>query len=250
MKRASLFLVLVVAGTALAQPPVRKKDAPTISLPANVQAQPGTFVIVEAQNFMGDDIAWMVLDQGLSMIPTSLLARRDVAVVMGMTPGNYRLIAIAATVGPDGRASLSPIAVCVVTIGNIPPGPGPGPIPPGPTPGPTDPFAAPLSAAFAVDATANKAGAVRQLAAVYRTLASTAVPDPSLATMADLWRVETQAGTAAVPKGQLTTVRTALAGELSAQLGVNGSQPLDAATRSKVAAQFNRMASLLEGLQR
>lgn len=116
MKRVFLLLLLVLAMPAWGQ---------TVTLPAEVKAEPGTFAVVVAQTDCAT-LQWVNLDPGLSLIPPALLKDSRSAVVMAGRAGRYRLLAYGAK---DNAAS--PPAVVVVVVGEAPPTP---PVPPDPTP--------------------------------------------------------------------------------------------------------------------
>src|SRR5882724_3077458 len=63
---------------------------PVITLPAEVKGDPATFIIVTPTSSTGDDIAWFPMDPGISLLPTDLLVRHDIAVVMANKAGKYR----------------------------------------------------------------------------------------------------------------------------------------------------------------
>ena len=117
-------IALLVASTAFGQP--------ALKLPAEVRGAPGEFVRVPAET-TGKAVSWYVVDAGLNLFPIELQKSTLTAVVTTVRPGRYRLLAYTA----KGDAPSLP-AVCVVIIGDAPPGPGPepGPQPPDPQPGP------------------------------------------------------------------------------------------------------------------
>ena len=118
-------LWLALAASALGQ---------SVKLPAEVQADQGTFAVVTAETECAS-LQWLALDPGLSMIPPALLKDSRSAVVMAGRAGRYRLLAY----GARGDVPSAP-AVCVVVVGEAPEPPDPpGPTPPDPpTPGPVD----------------------------------------------------------------------------------------------------------------
>lgn len=123
----SLLLVLCLALPAAAQ---------GVKLPATVTGEVGDFVVVKAET-TDTVVKWYVIDKGLKLFPQELQNDTKKAVVIALTPGRYRLLAVSAK---DGIPS--DYAECEVNIGGVQPptpGPAPTPIPPQPVPVPTPP---------------------------------------------------------------------------------------------------------------
>lgn len=109
-------------------------DEPTVKLPALVTGEPGDFISVKSES-NGKAIRWFTADSALKLFPTDLLRDTKTAVVIGKTPGEYRLYAYTALADVPSE----PASVRVVINGPapppVPPTP-PGPVPPTPGPAP------------------------------------------------------------------------------------------------------------------
>ncbi len=236
------------------------KDAPTLTLPATLTVPPGVWIIVKPTAWSGEAIQWVCPDVGMSQLPSDLLVKPDVFVAMAPA-GTYRVMAVAAG-SVDGKAQLSPFAVCVVTIGTpVPPGPTPpGPTPP--TPVPNDPFFTLLNASYAQDTDPNKAANAKLLAAFFRQGGSLDGSDPNLitignksfATINDFFSrwdavVVSKLGPGPSKGGTvLTGVRKAIAAELNSVLPMVPTATLDDATRALISKHYMRMAVDLDAL--
>jgi hypothetical protein len=105
--------------------------AQEVRLPTQVTGDVGDFVVVTADT-EDSVVKWFVVDKGLKLFPQELQNDTKKAVVIALTPGRYRLLAVSAK---DGTPS--DFAECAVVIGGVvpvPPGPSPPPVPPDPTP--------------------------------------------------------------------------------------------------------------------
>jgi len=144
------LLWLSVAPALLAAAP------PDLTLPREVSAEPGSFVVVPATT-SGKTVSWKSIDPGLNLFPSALLKDTKTAVVIASKPGRYRLLAVTAA-GDE----VSEIAETVVVVGNPPPVPDPKP-----DDGKTDPIPEPKPVEPAklvvvvVDETADRATALR-----------------------------------------------------------------------------------------
>lgn len=120
----ALALVLCLAATAAAQ---------GVKLPATVSGEIGDFVVIKAET--GDAaVKWYVVDKGLKLFPQELQNDTKKAVVIALSPGRYRILAVSATDGVP-----SDFAECEVVIGGVAPTPVPPPNPPQPGPVPPAP---------------------------------------------------------------------------------------------------------------
>ena len=127
--------------------------------------------------------------------------------------------------------------------------PIPWPVPPGPTPTPVppaDPFLLTLQATYGSDVSPTKAQDKTALAAVYRRGVDLA-KKPEIATAGALLTAMRQDANAAI-EDRLMSMRGVIATELDKHLPRVPAAPLDQATRDTIAAQFDRMAKLLEGI--
>lgn len=125
---ASLRLTACLLGLALAAPVLGQ-----VTLPPQVTGDVGDFVVVTADT-PDPVVKWFVIDKGLKLFPQELQNDTKKAVVIALTPGRYRLLAVSA------KDSIpSDYAECVISIGGVIPVPPPGPDPPPPVPPPPDP---------------------------------------------------------------------------------------------------------------
>ena len=220
---------------------------PAVSLPPTVAGEPGDFVVVKAET-TSPVVQWFSIDKELRLFPIEMLRDTKAAVVIGRTPGRFRLLAWVA----EGNIP-SPAAVCVVVIGEPGPGPGPPPlplpVPPEPPipPEPSDPFRNVLQAAFSADTTPDKGNSKGLLAVLFRQAATTA-KDPAVVTVGDLFTTIKKASqslvTDAVPK-----TRAVLNAEIARTLPAQANLPLDADLRRRASDLFARLAVALEGLR-
>ena len=121
-----------------------------------------------------------------------------------------------------------------------------------PTPTPDDITATPLykaaAAAYGADVSATKTADKTALAGVYRSLARTAVPDPTVATVGDLARVAQQARAAAVGD-RLAPVREIFGGDFEPVVGTDPAAPLTPAIKAEVKTRFERYAGILGAIK-
>lgn len=114
----------------------------TVKMPATLETPVGRLAAVAIEHD-GDDVTWIVppaLDVFREYDPD---AKRIRLRLIGYVEGKYTLSAVTAKT-VDGKAKLSPVAVCDITVGKpkpIPPTPDPQPDPdPKPTPTPQKVF--------------------------------------------------------------------------------------------------------------
>lgn len=98
-----LLTVLVLAGVALAAPPV-------VTVPAEVKGDVGSFVAVKADVKDGKSVKFVVLDAGLNVFPAGLLADPTATVVTAGKPGKFRILCYSGNA--DGPSE--PVTVTVV----------------------------------------------------------------------------------------------------------------------------------------
>lgn len=106
-------------------------DLPTLTLPAEIKGEPGTFIAVRAES----SAAWVNFkaDTGLAVFPSNLLSDRKATVLTAAKAGRYRLFAY------TGSGAGGVDAETVIVVGNappVPPGPVPDPVPPDVDPNP------------------------------------------------------------------------------------------------------------------
>jgi hypothetical protein len=94
---------------------------PEIKLPLEVHAQSGTFIIVQADT-PAKTVKWVILDSGMTQIPSSLLRDSKSAVLMA-PKGRYRLLAYCAVADEASE----PAIVTIIVDGSQPPPTQPDP---------------------------------------------------------------------------------------------------------------------------
>jgi hypothetical protein len=111
----------------------------TLSLPRTMSVATPGLVTITPTAVDGDSVAWVAIDDGLQLIPPTLLKDDKIAVGMCLAPGSFRVRAAAAKV-VNGKAVLSPFSECTVVVGTpappVPPVPPTPPVPPVPPPSP------------------------------------------------------------------------------------------------------------------
>ncbi len=137
--------------------------------------------------------------------------------------------------------SMDPKAVIRQTLTTLIPPPVP---PPGPGPGPVDPVVQAMSDALKADG--QPVGIAAALARIYRTVATSGVPNTSLVTYADLFRTVAAVQDAAVDKTKIPSLRKVIGQQLVTALGTNQTAPID---RDLAAKTFNAIAAQLEGVK-
>lgn len=222
-----------------------------LKLPAEVQAQPGTFVSLIAET-KGEIVKFQAIDPGVSLFPAELLANKKSTVAVAMAAGRYRVLAWTAL---DGKPT---DAVQVTLIVGSPPGPvppsPPAPPPPAPPPsppappGPVDDLAQILQALYGALNEDNKAAHVKALAKVYDE-AAIASADNRYQTVGQLFGAIRQQSLQALPNTALVSMRERLGLVLSQALGTDPAAPLTPATRAKAFETFGRISEILGALR-
>lgn len=215
----------------LAQPP--------LTLPAEVKAKPGEFVVIRATT-EGKIVRWVFLDSGISLLPGELLKDNSTAVAFGLRPGAYRLLAYSAK-GDDPTLP----AVCKVIIESDTP-----PSPPEPVP-PTDPLASKLQAAYTADKAdpVSKGVALRSLIGLYQAMTDHTRTDTSLKTLGDVLGDLQRTAKTLIAAEALIEVRKVISAEIAAALGTSPVLTLDAVLRGKAVDTFSRVAKALEAVR-
>lgn len=225
-----------------------------IKLPAEVQAQPGTFVSLIAET-KGDIVKFQAIDPGVSLFPAELLANKKSTVAVAMSAGRYRVLAWSAI---DGKPTDAVQVTLIVgnAPGPVPPSPPSPPAPPPPAPppapptppGPVDDLAQILQALYGALNEDNKAAHVKALAKVYDG-AAIASADSRYQTVGQLFGAIRQQSLATLPNTALVSMRERLGQVLSQALGTDPAAPLTPATRAKAFETFGRIAEILEALR-
>lgn len=204
------------------------EPTPVVTLPAEVSAQPGRIVRLQAQTD-GKIVRWALASDDADLVP---FPDGKVALFSSPKPGRYLVLAWTAVGDVPSEA-----ARCVVVVG--------GPTPP---PGPADPLAADLRRLFDSDATKDKAAHLAQLAAVYREAVKFA-DHPDVRTAAELAGRIRAAANSLLPADALVPLRKRVAEEVARHLPADGDRDLDPATRKTAAELFDRVATALEAVR-
>lgn len=264
----SLCLFLALCGPAVAT------DAPTpnpivfpdIPAPAPVPPTPGVVTVLRADQLyvLSGDVQFLVLASppgivgitqaagpvtvagkfvdGADTFQTRTYSKKEVVLIQAIAAGRVELLVI-----PSGTTSADKVLRRTLDVGGVvpvPPGPGPGPIP---IPEPTDEWWLPLKAAYssesAIDLDRKK---IVFLAAIWRQ-AATAVktaPQTTCKAYLDVLHTATQSQLG----DSLPATRKAVASVLGTVLPTSATAPLDAVTRDKSSAAFQRVSVLLDSL--
>lgn len=223
MKYLLSSLVLLVASTlAFAAPP-------KVVIPDKVKPQDGYVILVPDTDAV--NIIYISLD-GLTPFPNALLkdTRSLVIPVKGEKPGAYRFVAVASSKEGD----LVRVDFTIILDG-----------PPVPPP-PTDPDIQALKDAFSKETGATKVQDVATLASLYRMAASTTVRDTTITTVGGLFQDLKAASASLLKPDAVPLVRKVIGDRLNKVVGTDVNAALN---RDAVAAEFNKIASYLEGLK-
>lgn len=233
---AAILATLALSLTAGATPP---------EVPAEVRGEPGAFIPIRAKTD-GSEVVYVAVDIGLNVFPADLLADRKATVVTAVKPGRYKLLCYTAI----GGKPTAP-AYVVVVIGDVAPNP-PQPVPPQPTPVPPGPKPPEPNVELVKklrDALARDGGSkadVLKLAALWKLGAELALKKDEIPHSKELFRRMSEAGASLA--GSLTAVRTAVALELTEQLGAPSETPLTDLRRQRFADVFIGIAAALDAL--
>ncbi len=119
-------------------------NAQSVTLPATVRGDTFEFITIRPTSMDADDLIWLSLDSGLSLLDEDEPAGRKKCVVLARKDGAFRVACYAAKC-VNGKATFSPKSVCIVIAGSgpVPPDPNP-PKPDPPKPDPPSPAPIPL----------------------------------------------------------------------------------------------------------
>jgi hypothetical protein len=212
-----VFLPLVLAQVAI----------PSIKLPAEANGQPGRIVRLTAET-AAKHVRWYLVSEDADLVP---FPEGKVALFSAPKAGRYTVLAWTAAGDVPSDA-----AKCVVVVGD--------PV----VPGPADPFARDLRKQFVEDGSTEKSRHVAQLAALYREAIAYA-EKAEVATAGDLAARIRAAAATLLPAEAIVGLRKRIAEEIAKELPLDGDKPLDAATRTKAAKLFERIAARLEELK-
>jgi hypothetical protein len=215
----ALAFLLIAAESAIAA---------EVKAPAKVSGETGDFVLIQATTTPANSpVKWVALSKGLKVLPAAMLKDPTACVVTSFTPGTYKLLAYTG----DSTGPSEPVTVTVVLTGAVP----------------TDGLLADLQDAYTADADAVKATSLPLLAALYRQ-AEAAVDDPATTTTAELLATLKTASASLLPATALAAERKVISAYLQTALGTTSST-LDAATRAKVKAAFQAVATAIAGVK-
>lgn len=246
MRLAATLLLLsgCLTPAVAADPTPPDPKAPAVAMPSEVKAKAGRYARVTV-SYVGDDVKWWIDDvDAVDLFQEYNPKPNEIVLRVGGDAGTYHLHAIAASCA-NGKAALSKVGDCLVTIGAPQP-----PTPPGPTPGPTpspDSFTSAVQLAYNKDTDASKARKVAFLSAVYK--AGEALLTADVKTYADLFSqvsVAVHVPNIGVPKGGLPNVMATIGDELNRTFGTDPAAAVDA---TKVRAEFAKIADALGRVQ-
>ena len=208
--------------------------AQSLTLPAEIVGIPGEFVTVRPQT-SAVAVRFIALDPGLSVFPAELLSDRTATVVSSAVAGRYRLLAWLAD------PTTAPV-VTVIVLGGRPSPVLPPVIPDG------DPFRDSIRAIYGSLVDTDKGPSAIALAGAYRQ-AVTLAGQPAYGTAGELYTAIRAATGKALSDGALVPVRDRIRTELNGALPSDPATALTPAVRQSLAAQFGRVAVILEGLR-
>ncbi len=228
------FLLLVLSPAAFGQ---------TMTVPPTVSVDQPGLVIVRPTSVDGDDFCWDSLSPGLQLIPSDLLARKDVAVGYTNLPGVYKLRA-RCTKAVSGKGVLSPPYDVVVTVGGVPP----TPIPPTPIPpGPVDPLVKALQEAYDAESAAGKSTQLSNYIAVIDRAAVRAQSGQitTVKQLADAVHTDTETTVGQAGQGAFVKVRTAGTAYIKSAGLPTIDGPITQDTRDKASVTYTKLATAL-----
>lgn len=218
--------------------------AQELKLPEKVSGPPGAIVVEAVTDCK--IVQWVAIDKGISVVPPDLLRDSKKGVFIGVTPGQYRVLAYTC------KADMpSAPAYCLIVVEGavppVPPSPPTPPTPPTPTPDPPtpdSPLVTAMKAAFAKEAEADKKH-LPTLVKIFRT-AATYADDERNKTTKDINDMvksvrESQIGQA------LPNVRAVANNEAKTVL-TNEAKPLTPELRASVKAVLTRLADALSAV--
>lgn len=194
---------------------------------------PGDILILDASASGGDFFSWEVAQELDGDRPTILPIDNGRKCVVASVPGTY--VVFLAVGDKDGIDTIK----WQLKVSGEPPKP---PAPPAPTPAD---FAKLLHDAYAAEAEPEKARSVAALASLYRAAAKTTVDDATIKTYAQLFADMKTASASLLSPSAVPRVRKVIGDRLN-PLFSGAEQAID---REKVKAEFNAVATALEGLK-
>lgn len=178
-------------------------------------------------------------------VGVTAVERGNVLDVTAAPKGDLTISVQWAVIDWDAKKVDNKAASLAFAVGEV----GPGPVPPDPKP-PVDAFTQSLIDAYQIDATPDKQRIVAFFASLYRAAGTTDVNDQSLTKLGELYVRLVAARKRTYPDdGIILPIRKLIEAELNALITPTVDQPLDAQTRTKTAAAFNRIAAALEAVK-
>lgn len=256
MKRIveSLLFALMAALGCAPQPTFGQ----SVTLPAKIDAKAGRPIFVSPV-IDGDDVAWTVdagLDDWVAMLPPDVQKNFGASKIFYADKGTYTVRAWTAKV-IGGKAKLSDIAVCVITVdGGAPPVPPPAPPAPPPSPpAPPPPIPTALQVSLQISYSAEldpvKSTKAAALADLLGSAVSVAQASGKVTTAKGLTDLIDTAFLAhpSLGKGSLPTTVRAVGAYLATVLPTSPTAPADAAYWAKAAAAYGDVSTALKGVK-
>lgn len=205
---------------------------PHVTLPTEIKAKPGRLIRITADS-TGKQVRWLAGSDECDLIP---FPDGKAAIFSAPSPGRYRVFAWTAEGDIPSEA-----AVCTIVVEG--PSPPPGPIPPPvPPPEPSNP----LKAAWDAENAPGKRSQRDNLVVAWRWAVIEA-QGPEKKTLAEVYAAAKAQTSKVLKADELPAVRKAISAELSGRLPTTD-EPLTPALRTKLVAEFTRIADLLEKL--
>lgn len=201
-----------------------------ITLPPEVKGKPGSFITIPSTTD-GSIVQWVVLDSGLELFPSELLASTRTAVVIAQAEGTYRLLAYTA----KGDNPSQP-TICRIIVKQSEPEPE------------ANSLQKQLQTLYGADVSQDKAKHKSALVGVYKELIN-ATASPEITTYGQLYQVAQRAAEKVIPKGALLPVRSKIAEYLDTKLPNESKSELTIEERTRCAKEFGVVAKALEALR-
>jgi hypothetical protein len=219
--KALLLALALVAGSDTA-------PSALLSLPGTIKGSPGSFIVIKAETNC-KSVRFVIIDEGLNLLPAEELADKTHAVVSGPT-GTYRVLAY----GALGDAVTDPVVVTVVIGAAVAKSE------------PRQTLAEQVQAAYAADQDGDKTASVAFMAEVYKQMA-TAIQKPTIKTSTDARKTLDKA-LSDLPASKVAKVQALIAAEEDRHYPA---QPvtLTQADRDLLARAFAQTSELLGGLK-
>ena len=223
---------------------------PELLLPDTIPAQVGVFVPITAVT-AGETVRFVALDPGLSVFPSNLLSDKKSTVVVAIKEGRYRILAYTSINNQPSNPAFTTLVVG--DVGPLPPNPNPnppGPMPPNPgpkPPQPDDPFLNSLKSVYGGLQESDKAESVKRLQQVY-VFAAAEADNTKYTNLGQLYSSVRSMAVQSLKADKVVPIRDMIADQLDTVLGTDPNLQLNPETRKKCKDAFNRINTLLGGL--